>query len=58
LYGRENLGGVLGFFFLKKQIEKKSKKGREFDPEKPTGYDPGVYTLVNKISTHLKFILW
>jgi len=38
LYGRENLGGVLGFFFLKNlsKLKKIPKKGKGFDPQNPS----------------------
>jgi len=38
LYRRENLGGVLGFFFLKNpsKLKKFPKKGRGFDPQNPS----------------------
>jgi len=37
LYGRENLGGVLGFFFLKtlENLKKFPKRGG-FDPQNPS----------------------
>jgi len=44
LYGRENLGGVLGFFSLKNpsKLKKIPKKGRGFDPQNPSLNTPLV----------------
>jgi len=37
LYKRENLGGVLGFFFKNpSKLKKFPKKGRGFDPQNPS----------------------